>query len=171
MNRLTVLAVLPAALLVPSTTAAAPLEPLPFERAPALCLSSTGTPGGIALLGPYSRRDSATDLLTLGGDGATRPPLPLRRPLDVRARRRGEEIVVRWRTAGPARRMYFSVLGRWTLRPAGIDFSATRYRSGRGRARFVARLRPDRPRRVRWVAIVAGSYDRARTRTVIVPVR
>jgi hypothetical protein len=100
-----------------------------------------------------------------------RPPLPLRRPLDVRARRRGEEIVVRWRTAGPARRMYFSVLGRRTLRPAGIDFSATQYRNGRGRARFVARLRPDRPRRVRWVAIVAGSYDRARTRTVIVPVR
>ena len=76
MNRLTGLGCLVAVLALPSTAAAARLEPLAFrplpDRAPALCLAPTGTPGGIALLGPHSRRDSATDLLAVGDGGATR---------------------------------------------------------------------------------------------------
>ncbi len=71
MNRLTIAAFL-AALALPSTASAAPLGELPFEHAQASCLSATGAQGAIALLGPYSRRESATDLLTVGGEGATR---------------------------------------------------------------------------------------------------
>jgi hypothetical protein len=70
MNRLTI-AVL-TALALPATASAARLEPLPFDRASALCLSATGVPGGLSQLGPYTRRQSATDLLTAGGDGVAR---------------------------------------------------------------------------------------------------
>lgn len=100
-----------------------------------------------------------------------RPPLPLWPPLDVRAERRGDEIVVRWRTAGPARRMIFYVLGQRTRSDQSIVFSATTVRSGRGRERFSVRLRPDRPRRVRWVVVRAGSFDRGGSPHVLVPVR
>jgi hypothetical protein len=99
-----------------------------------------------------------------------RPPLPLRRPLDVRARRRGDAIVVRWRTARPARRMYFSVFGHRSRRIRGVDTSATGFARGRGRTSFVARLRPDRPRRVRWVTVFAASLDRQRSRSGVVRV-
>jgi hypothetical protein len=61
---------------LPAAAGAAPLGELPFQplpdRGPALCLTATGAPGGIALLGPFSRRQSATDLLTVGTGGATR---------------------------------------------------------------------------------------------------
>jgi hypothetical protein len=40
------------------------------DRAVAGCLRATGAPGGLAALGPYSRSDSATDLLTVGADGS-----------------------------------------------------------------------------------------------------
>jgi hypothetical protein len=88
-----------------------------------------------------------------------RPPLPLRRPLDVLARRRGGEITVRWRTAGPARRMYFSVYGQRSRSVRGLIVSATGFRAGRGRTRFTVRLRTDELDSVRWVTVVAGSMD------------
>ena len=100
-----------------------------------------------------------------------RPALPLRTPLDVRARRRGRVVVVRWRTAGRARRMLFTVIGQHgrggtTFAPFSADFVP-----GPGRTRFVARLRPERLRDVRWVRVYAGSLDRGGNRSVLVPVR
>ena len=73
MNRLTVLTVFGAVLVLPSSAAAGTFGELPFtpipDRGPARCLGATGAPGGIATLGPFSRRESATDLLTVSGDG------------------------------------------------------------------------------------------------------
>jgi hypothetical protein len=100
-----------------------------------------------------------------------RPPLPLRRPLDVRARRRGDAIVVRWRTAAPARRMYFSLLGHRQREPRDLTSLATAFVPARGRTRFTARLLPERPARIRWVSIYAVSVDRARPRSTVVRVR
>ena len=49
--------------------------------------------------------------------------------------------------------------------------AAAALRNGRGRTRFTTRLHPDRPRRVRWVAVYAGSLDRVRPSQVLVRVR
>lgn len=99
-----------------------------------------------------------------------KPSFPLWTPLDVRARRRGDAIVVRWRTAGPARRLLFSVIGTRARSQGSFVRGAFGYARGRGRMRFAVRLRPDRPRRVRWVVLNVGSLDRERSRTVLVPV-
>jgi hypothetical protein len=99
-----------------------------------------------------------------------RPPPPLLRPLDVRARRRGDRIVVSWRTAGPARRMQFAAFGQRTRKLRTIETSAADLVAGRGRTRFTARLHPDRPARVRWVTVHAASRDRQGARSVTVRV-
>jgi hypothetical protein len=99
-----------------------------------------------------------------------RPPLPVPRPAGVRARRRGDSIVVSWRTAAPARRVVFGVMGRRNRR-RGREFpllDALGYRFGRGRTRFQVTLRPRRPERVRWVALYAQSRDRERLRHIVI---
>jgi hypothetical protein len=71
LRRLTILLFL----LVAPAAHAAPLVERPFEplpnRGPAACLRATGTPGGLALFGPLSRRSGATDLLTATAGGTT----------------------------------------------------------------------------------------------------
>ena len=74
MNRLTGLTALLVALAIPASAPAAPLGELPFEQRKGIagCLEATGAPGGLSVLGPYSPRASATDLVTAGGARATR---------------------------------------------------------------------------------------------------
>jgi hypothetical protein len=83
---------------------------------------------------------------------------PLRRLLDVRARRRGDAVIVRWRTAGPSRRVAYQAFGRRT-RGAGAPRGDHPYamRQGRGDRRF--RLRLDDAARVRWVVLSAYAAD------------
>jgi hypothetical protein len=104
-----------------------------------------------------------------------RPPLPVPRLLDVGAVRRGGTIVVRWRTEFPARRVFFAVIGQRTRRLAPdtlTDRRAFAAKRGRGRTRFRARLRPERPARIRWIGVYASSVDSARDRRrTVVPVR
>jgi hypothetical protein len=104
-----------------------------------------------------------------------RPALPVPAPLDVRAVRRGGSIVVSWRTASPARRASYTVIGQRrrrlsveTLRDPGL-FD---YVEGRGRTRFTVRLQSERPSAVHWVAIYGISLDQGRAPSrVLVPVR
>jgi hypothetical protein len=103
-----------------------------------------------------------------------RPPLPVPRLLDVRAVRRGDTIVVRWRTEFPARRTSFGVFGQRgrVLGPDTFeDFSAFGSARGRGRTQFRVRLRPNRPARIRWVTVFAYSFDGARGHRTVVRVR
>ena len=61
------------ALSLPAAAGAAPLQELPYaERATVACLAPTGVPGGLSIVGAYSRRDVTTDLLTAGPEGAAR---------------------------------------------------------------------------------------------------
>jgi hypothetical protein len=101
-----------------------------------------------------------------------RPALPLRRPLGLTARRRGDEIVVRWRTAEPARRQFFIVAGQGRRDSLETGLPNTlRWVEGRGRRRFTARLRPPPSVRVPWVVVVATSHDSGAERYVLVKVR
>jgi hypothetical protein len=88
-----------------------------------------------------------------------RTPPPLQRPVGLRARRAGDDVIVTWRTAGPARRMSFLLSGhrrRDGTAPRGrIQPSA--YRPGNGDRRFRARLRDAGD--VRWVAVLAAAAD------------
>jgi hypothetical protein len=95
---------------------------------------------------------------------ARRRALPVQRPLDVTARRRGEVIVVRWHTAAPARRQLFFVADAGRLRTLKIV-------AGRGRTRFAARLRPAGDARVRFVVVAATSMDSDAERHLVVRVR
>jgi hypothetical protein len=100
-----------------------------------------------------------------------RRSLPVPPPLDLRARRRGNAIVVTWRTAFPARRAYYYVAGRRTRRAQPSDPGAVDLVDGNGRRRFSVRLRPERPAAVRWVAVGAVSLDRdVEERSVLVRV-
>jgi hypothetical protein len=92
-----------------------------------------------------------------------RPALPVERPVRVTARRRGDAIVVRWRTAAPARRQYFIV--------ASGDSRTIAAVLGRGRTRFTASLRPREGADVRRVFVAALSADSGAERGVRVPVR
>ena len=99
-----------------------------------------------------------------------RPVPPLRVPLDVRARRAGDAVVVTWRTAGPARRMSFHAFTRRTRGRAPAPASAFARVIGRGRRSF--RVRIDDARGARYVVLLAVASDPpSRTRRVVVPVR
>jgi hypothetical protein len=101
-----------------------------------------------------------------------RHALPLQRPLGVTARRRGEEIVVRWRTSEPARRQLFVVAGQ--DRRDRIETGAPgtlRLVAARGRRRFAVRLSPAASARVPWVVVVATSLDSDAERHTLVKVR
>jgi hypothetical protein len=87
-----------------------------------------------------------------------RTPPPFQRPLAVRAHRAGDDVIVRWRTAGPARRMSFAAFGfRTRGNPARGEEPPSAYRDGDGDRRFRARLTG--AARVRWVAVYAWSID------------
>ena len=101
-----------------------------------------------------------------------RPALPLQRPLGVTARRRGDDIVVRWRTAEPARRQFFIVAGQDRRDRIETGLPGTlRFVTAGGRRRFTARLRPPSSVRVPWVVVVGTSYDTSAERHVLVKVR
>ena len=151
MNRLTV--ALLALLALPAAASAAPLETLPFQalpdRGPALCLDATGTPGGIALLGPYSRRESATDLLTVGGDGAMRSArIQIGRMVDCAAvaEAPGGAAVV----AGTTVRADYEVALRAVTRDPGGVFGEPAVLSDRGATDAVAAVGPAGHAVVAW---------------------
>ncbi|HET8755895.1 MAG TPA: hypothetical protein VFM58_07790, partial [Solirubrobacteraceae bacterium] len=103
-----------------------------------------------------------------------RAPLPVPRILNLRAARRGGTIVVRWRTEFPARRAVLVVIGQRErgLVPDTFTQPPTfAVRRGRGRTRFRARLRSERPARIRWVGVYAYSLDAARGHRAAVRVR
>jgi hypothetical protein len=96
---------------------------------------------------------------------------PVRRPLDVRAQRRGDAIVVQWRTAGPARYQRFVVMGLaarndYEVRQPG----AAVLQAGRGRTRFSVQLHPEVPDRIRWVVVVVRGLDFGLSSAAPVPV-
>jgi hypothetical protein len=102
---------------------------------------------------PNGRRvASATELVRI----SRRPPLPVPRPLDVRARHRGGAIVVAWRTATPARRTYFVV------QPLNVhrrDLGTLETVKGRGRSRFRVRVTLPRPEGIPRIVVAARSID------------
>lgn len=63
-----------------------------------------------------------------------------------------------WRTAAPARRQTFIVLGSRS-RNHRAEERAYAFRDGRGRRRFRIRLRPADPDRVRVVMVFVESYE------------
>ncbi|HWM10597.1 MAG TPA: hypothetical protein VNO82_14690, partial [Solirubrobacteraceae bacterium] len=85
---------------------------------------------------------------------------PLREPLQVKARRAGDDIVVTWRTAKPARRQRIFVIGN-NFRAADGGFDPTAYEpvNGGGRRRFRVRLRPADPDLIRSVTVLVEGYD------------
>lgn len=89
---------------------------------------------------------------------ARRPSLPVRAPLRVTARRRGDEILVRWRTRAPARRQSFIVAGH---AGPGVDAEAGAlvFLNGGGKRRFRVWLQPADPDRVRYVTVFAQGHD------------
>ncbi|HWM11160.1 MAG TPA: hypothetical protein VNO82_17520, partial [Solirubrobacteraceae bacterium] len=66
-----------ALLAFPAAAGAAPLGELPFEQRKGItgCVEATGAPGGLSVMGPYSRRASSTDLLTAAGGRTARVSL------------------------------------------------------------------------------------------------
>ena len=66
------------------------------------CLEATGAPGGLSVLGPYSRRQSATDLLTAGGVRDAR--VSARPAARLRLGRGGSQEALRSSRAPPCRR-------------------------------------------------------------------
>jgi hypothetical protein len=101
-----------------------------------------------------------------------RTPPPFQRPLDVRARRAGDDVVVTWRTAGPARRVSYVVFGSPTrrIRPRGGNLPPSAWRDGRGERRFRVRLRA--APRARWAILLAAAKDRPRRNArIVVPIR
>ena len=92
----------------------------------------------------------------------SRKPLPpLRAPVQVRARRSGSRVVVRWRTTGTG--PPDELPGGGTAQQTGEEVRRgalrNRLRRGPGRRSFVVRLSPVRPARVRWVVIEAIADD------------
>jgi hypothetical protein len=92
-----------------------------------------------------------------------RPLPPLPRPRGVRARRRGDHVVVRWRTDRPAFRVGFLVEGRPARKGAAVGQGAQRAVVGRGRRRFAVRLQA---RGVRFVALTQFAADPGRPRRI-----
>jgi hypothetical protein len=94
-----------------------------------------------------------------------RPVPPLALPLDLRARRVGREILVRWRTERRAFRVEYTIEGRrrravsTVFGPEAYGFGQIR---GRGRRAFHVRLRPRYPRRTRYVVVTAYPEDPSR---------
>jgi hypothetical protein len=87
-----------------------------------------------------------------------RPP-PLAEPENVRARRSGDDVVVTWRTAIPARRASFLVYGASTRRPNIDSRAPIEFVEGRGRRRFRQRLMATAGFRIREVTISAFPQD------------
>jgi hypothetical protein len=104
---------------------------------------------------------------------ATRAPVPpLAVPLGVTATRTGpRRVLVRWRTAVPARAVQYAVFGHPRRRLRSFPVAETS-RRGRGRTSFRATLRSAKAARMRWVTVAAQSRaDPRRQREVTVRVR
>jgi hypothetical protein len=95
-------------------------------------------------------RTVATRRVTVPLTLRTPPPVPT--PLGVRARRSGDDLIVSWHTAFPARRVTFAAFayGRTSGRPAYADVK------GRGRTRFRIRLRGARAATAVYVTASGG---------------
>jgi hypothetical protein len=108
-----------------------------------------------------------------------RKPAPaLPRVLDLRARRRGDRIVVTWRTDRPARRAYFNVFAASDGHsPPRHLLGAARGTRGLAHLRHVAVIRPDGGttardlRRARWAFVVVVPRDGDEDATDSAPVR
>jgi hypothetical protein len=85
-----------------------------------------------------------------------RPSLPVPKPLDVRVRRDGDDLVVTWHTASPARRTTFAVYASDRGDEVPLAFGRAR---GRGRRSFSVRLR-DAARARRVMVVASGESDR-----------
>ena len=97
---------------------------------------------------------------------------PVRRLLEVRAVREGDDVVVTWRTRRPARRQGYTVEAQDRRHVPGGDLellTATRRADGR-RTRWRARLR-DVPSTQRFVRVTVTGIDPPyRDHTVVVPI-
>jgi hypothetical protein len=101
-----------------------------------------------------------------------RPAPPFAAPFGVTARRHGRRIVVRWRTAFPARRVTYLVAAIRRRNSKELFTGAGRILNGRGRQRFRVVVRRPRHVRLRWVLVAAQQKDRPyRDRRVWVRVR
>ena len=99
-----------------------------------------------------------------------RPIPPFQRPLDVRARRTGDAVVVTWRTAGPARRTHFQAFTRSGRGAGPARTSTSAVRRGRGRQRF--RMRVPGIRGMRVVVLFAFALDPPNPAVrMVVPIR
>jgi hypothetical protein len=99
---------------------------------------------------------------------AHRAVKPVPRLLDARAVRRGQSVVVSWRTSFPARQVSFFVDSAAT--GADTDFGVFGSAQGKGRTHFRVRLRPERPGALRRVVIHATDREGGHERTLTVPV-
>jgi hypothetical protein len=88
-----------------------------------------------------------------------RPTPPFAQPFGVTARRHGRRIVVRWRTAIPARRVEYVVIGLKRRHSKQLISSVARVRSGHGRRRFRVVLHAPRGVRLRWVLLDGYQLD------------
>jgi len=104
-----------------------------------------------------------------------RPIPPLLRPIDVRAVRRGDDVVVTWRTRRPARRQsYFAESLRRERRQRGdridVVLPPTDILANGRRTRYRTRLE-DVPARHRFVRVTATAQDPpGRSRAAVAPI-
>jgi hypothetical protein len=88
--------------------------------------------------------------------------------------RRGRSILVRWRTAFPARQVRFFVAParKPPTKPGEppFDFRALGFVEGHGRTRFTLRLRPEHPDAARRLVITASDREGGGNRKVTVRV-
>ena len=84
-----------------------------------------------------------------------RPP-PVPKPTGVRARRRGDEIVVSWTTPFPARRTSFVAYGHLSPDADAVPTTDPAFVEGKARRRFRVRTRIRPGREVRFVTVQAN---------------
>lgn len=94
-----------------------------------------------------------------------RPLPPFRAPLDLAARRRGDDVVVTWRTDGPARRMTYVVATKRGAEGSVRPDTVADVVKGRARTRFRVRLR-EVPAAHRHVVFSAGQVTREDGRVI-----
>ena len=164
MRRLAVLALL-LALAFPGAAGAAPLGELPFQERGGVagCLEATGAPGGLSVLGPYSRRESATDLLTAGGVRDARVSLGRLLACASVAEAPGGAAIVAGAAVPPDDYRYVGAV-RVAVREPGGAFGPP-VTLGRSFARPAVAVAPSGAAAVAWVAV--GSSRDSRRRLIV----